>query len=138
MTNIFVDTNVFIYGRDQSSAFHQSAVEVLMDDAFDLYVSSKVISEYFAVCTKLGISEDNIWNFYEELKRNTSILNPDLESIAHFEALMKKYAPVGNRVFDMEIVSIMMANGISKLATANVRDFQEVMEVEIVPVLRNK
>lgn len=138
MTKIIVDTNVLIYGRNQSSIFHQSAVEILKDDSVELFVTSKIISEYFAVCTKLGISEDDIWSFYEELKRNTTLLHTDTESVIHFEELVKKYKPVGNRVFDIEIVSVMMANGVLKLATANVKDFQNIAEIEIVSLLRNE
>lgn len=138
MNKIVIDTNVLIYGRDQNSAFHQDAVEILTDNSVEIYVTSKIISEYFAVCTKFGISEGDIWSFYEELKRNASILFPNPESISHFEDILKRYKPVGNRVFDMEIVSVMMANGISKLATANVKDFQEIIEIEIVPILRKE
>jgi predicted nucleic acid-binding protein len=137
MTKIVIDTNVLIYGRDQSSAFHQNAVKVLTDVSSELYVTTKTISEYFAVCTKLGIKERDIWNFFEDLKRNTSFLMPDSESLIQFEDLITKYKPIGNRVYDMEIVSVMLSNGIQKLATANVIDFQAVKEIEIIPILRN-
>ena len=93
---------------------------------------------YFAVCTKLSIKEKDIWNFYRELRENTTLLFPDSDSIAYFEQLVKRYKPIGNRVFDIEIVSVMLANDISKLATANTKDFIDVKEIEVVSILRNE
>ena len=138
MTKILVDTNVLIYGRDQTSAFHNDAVDILLDNSTELYITSKIVSEYFAVCTKLGIKEGDIWSFYEELRRNTSLLYPNFESIAHFEELTKKYKPIGNRVFDMEIVSVMLANEITKIATANTKDFIGITEIELIQLSRRE
>jgi len=54
------------------------------------------------------------------LKENCNILKPTDRSLDVFETLIKKYKPRGNRVYDIEIVSIMLANEIKKVATANI------------------
>jgi hypothetical protein len=65
---------------------------------------------------------------------NADILFPDSLSLNHFEQLIQKYKPRGNRVFDLEIVSVAIANGIPEIATANLNDFQGLPEISVVPL----
>lgn len=134
MIDLMVDTNVLIYARDQRSAFHAGAVRTLTDPTHRLFVPTKVISEYFAVCSKLGIEESKIWTFYGDLKRNAQLLYPGANSMAIFETLIKQYQPRGNQVFDLAIVSVALANGISQLATVNTKDFSHVSEIQVTPI----
>ncbi len=134
MSKVIVDTNVLIYGLDPHSGFHTSSVELLRDISNTLFIPTKVVSEYFAVCSKLGIDDSIIWNFYEEIKQYTTILFPDQNSLIHFEILVKKYKPRGNRVFDIEIVSVALANNLTHVATANISDFQRISEIQLIPI----
>jgi hypothetical protein len=45
--------------------------------------------------------------------------------------LIKKYKPAANRVYDIEIISIMHANGIIDISTFNDKDFEMVEEIKI-------
>lgn len=134
MSKVILDTNVLIYGLDPHSGFHSTAVSLLTDINYSLYIPTKVISEFFAVCSKLEIEESLIWSFYDEIKRNTSLLYPDPNSLNHFEELVKKYQPRGNRVFDIEIVSIALANNLTHIASANIGDFQMISEIQLMPI----
>lgn len=127
-----MDTNVLIYALDESSVFHLRACEILQDENNLLFTTSKNISEYFAVCSKLGIESSKIWGFYEDLSNNLTFLFPNQDTLQHFEMLFQKYKPKGNRVYDIEIVSIMLANNIKHVATFNVDDFKNVSEIEIL------
>jgi len=69
--------------------------------------------------------------FYEELRINATILYPNPASLQHFQSLLAKYQPKGNRVYDVEIVSIMMSYELKKIATFNETDFKSIDEVEI-------
>ena len=129
---------MLIYRRDQTPVFHRSAVDVLMDNSLQLFVSSKIISEYFFVYTKSGISEDDIWHFYEKFKRITSVLNPGAESNIHLVRISKKIPICWKQFSDMETVSITMANGIPSLAIPIPWDFQEVTEIEFIQLLKNE
>ena len=91
----------------------------------------KNISEYFAVCSKLPVDRAHAVAFYEELLINATILYPNLASLQHFQSLLAKYQPKGNRVYDVEIVSIMMSYELKKIATFNEADFKSIDEVEI-------
>ena len=58
MNKILVDTNVLIYALDKNSLFYDRAVKILTKTDTIIYLTSKNISEFFAVCTKLKV--DNI------------------------------------------------------------------------------
>jgi len=134
MTNLIIDTNVLIYALDASSGFHQSAVNILRDSNYQLFIPSKVITEYFAVCSKLDIPTLDTIQFFRELSQNASILFPNPSSLSTFETLIQKYEPRGNRVFDLEIASVGIANQVLTIATANISDFQAINELNILEV----
>jgi predicted nucleic acid-binding protein len=131
MTKLVLDTNILIYALDVSSAFYGPASELLRSEQNKLFITAKSISEYFAVCSKLRIEPDVVFGFYEDLKRNGTILFPNQDSLTRLEALVRTYQPKGNRVYDVEIVSIMLSYDMQVLATFNVDDFKAIREVEI-------
>lgn len=55
-----VDTNIFIYTLDSSSPHHEMCDNFLKDIENELYTTSKNISEYMAVCTKIGVERDKM------------------------------------------------------------------------------
>lgn len=99
-----------------------------------MYVTTKNIAEFFAVLTKLSEPYQKIFEFYESIKSNTILLFPDPNSLIIFENLLRKYQPVGNRVFDIEIVSIALSNQIPTIATINTKDFSRISEISILPI----
>ncbi len=136
MNKVVLDTNVLVYSLDAQSNFHASAVAVLKDPSFELLVPTKVISEFFAVCSKLNVSFANAMSFYREIQRNASFLYPSATSIGYFEELLQLYQPRGNRIFDMEIVSVAMANGVDVIVTANVNDFLGIAGIGLLPLTK--
>jgi len=134
MNNLLLDTNVFIYALDNSSKFHNKSVELFENIDNNLFITTKNISEYFSVCSKLKFEINKALGFYADIKANFTILFPNEVSLNIFESLFKKYSPHGNRVYDIEIVSIMIASGLNKIATANVSDFNSIDEIEIIEI----
>lgn len=130
MNKLLIDTNVFIYDIDRSSKYHKPANEILNSDK-ELYTTTKNISEYFAVLTKLEISFDKIWRYYLDIKRNVNILYPGKKSLVLFEELIEKYQPKGNRIYDIEIVSVMTSYKIPLLGTFYLKDFTHIDEIDI-------
>jgi predicted nucleic acid-binding protein len=131
MNKILLDTNILIYALDKTSVFHQKASQIMQDENNHLFTTTKNISEYFAVCTKLAIGSVKMFGFYNDLQENLTFLYPNQASVQQFELLLRKYQPKGNRVFDVEIVSVMLAYDIKKIATFNIDDFKHINEVEI-------
>ena len=132
MNKVGVDTNIFIYTLDISSPFYKKCDGFLKDTKNELFTTTKNISEFIAVCTKIGIDKDKMKGFFNELKRNVTIVFPSPKSLITFEQLVDKYQPRGNRVYDIEIISILTANNIKKIATINVDDFKNITEIEII------
>jgi len=71
MTKVGIDTNIFIYTLDKSSTFHEKCYNFLKDNENDLYTTTKNISEYIAVCTKIGIDSEIMYGMYNEQCNNT-------------------------------------------------------------------
>jgi len=97
----------------------------------NLQTTTKNISEYFAVCSKLKLDKEKYFGFYQDIKNNIEMLYPTPDSLAHFESLLVKYEPKGNQVFDMEMVSVMLANNIMGIATINKKDFEHISEIRL-------
>jgi len=67
----------------------------------------------------------------EDIISNIKILCPTIESIRMFQSLLREYKPVGNRIFDLEIVSVMLSNSISFIATFNQKDFKDYLNIKL-------
>lgn len=126
-----VDTNILIYAYDSNSIFHSKAIAFLQDSNIDFYISSKNISEYFAVLSKQNQPFSKISLFYQDIIRQSTVLFPNKNSLQIFENLLQKYQPRGNRVFDIEIISIALANRINTIATINEKDFNQITEISL-------
>ncbi len=134
MINLVLDTNILIYALDKDSIFHSKSKEILENATFNRFITTKSITEYFAVCSKLDYELEKVIAFYDEIERNISFLFPSKESLFIFTELIKKYKPRGNRIFDIEIVSVMLANDVKNLATFNIDDFKNITEINLLPL----
>ncbi len=132
MTKIGVDTNIFVYTMDDSSPHHLKCDRFLKSTGNELYTTTKNLSEFIAVCTKIGVERAKMIGMYYEIKNNVTILYPTFQSLKIFEQLNEKYQPKGNRVFDIEIVSILITNKVNKIATINIDDFKTISEIKLV------
>ncbi|WNJ17215.1 PIN domain-containing protein [Pontibacter sp. G13] len=132
MSKVLLDTNVLIYALDAQSRYFQSAKRILTEPNYDLFLTTKVISEYFAVCSKMSVPFDLALGFFSELREHAIILFPDNTSLTYFEDLIRTHQPRGNRVFDLEIVSIAIAHQIAQIATANTSDFRLFSEISVL------
>jgi predicted nucleic acid-binding protein len=134
MKKVLIDTNIFIYDLDKNSIFHERAKKVLNDKTIELYTSSKNISEFISICTKLEINQDIALSYMEDIIENTSVLFPDRDSLLIFKDLLKTVNPKGNRVYDVEVASIMINNEINEIATVNEKDFSGIKKISIYKI----
>ena len=133
-TNLLIDTNVLIYAFNQDSDHYNFSISIFSNPNYTLFLTSKNISEFFAVTSKFKVTLKTSLNFYEDLKIYTKILFPSETSLSIFEKLIQQYQPKGNQVFDIEIVSIMLDNGIDQIATFNKKDFDKISEIQILEI----
>lgn len=126
-----IDTNILIYSFDQSSQFFNFSKKIIDDNKENVCIVYKTISEFVCVLSKIG-KYDVIQNELPKIIDELNILFPDYDSTNHFNNLVKKYKPKGNQAYDFEIVSVMMANNIKKIATINKDDYKNITEIELI------
>ena len=100
MTDLLLDTNIFIYAYDRSSPFHSKCAALFESPEFRFFTTSKNITECIAVMTKLDAPKPHIEQLLADISNNIIVLYPNASSLQIFETLFKKHAPRGNRVFD--------------------------------------
>lgn len=131
MTDLLLDTNIFIYAYDRSSPFHARSAALFNSPQLRLFTTTKNIAECVAVMSKLDYPKAHIEQLLEDISNNIIVLYPSAASLQLFGTLFKKYTPRGNRVFDLEIASVMLANGVVSIATVNTADFIRFEGIEL-------
>ncbi|MEZ4963018.1 MAG: hypothetical protein R2830_24540 [Saprospiraceae bacterium] len=101
MKHVIIDTNVLLYALDKGNMYHQQSLKLLNDPQLRLSITSKNISEYFAVCSKFNVALKDALPFYHQIRQNTNVPYPSDNSLSIFETLLQKYQPKGNQVFDL-------------------------------------
>src|SRR5438552_3121525 len=131
---ILVDTNLLIYSIDEDSKFYKKSTDLIYKSDFQLYTSSKNISEFLSVTTAskpYSLSIKDACNLAEGFFDYFEILYPSNQSFAIFRKLILIYSPRGLKIHDYEIVSIALANDIKKIATVNEKDFSDIQEIQL-------
>ncbi|NPV02223.1 MAG: type II toxin-antitoxin system VapC family toxin [Brevinematales bacterium] len=133
MIDVFLDTNILIYSMDMKSEFFSQAKSILYNPEYKFFISSKNISEFVAAVTRYRLmAYSALVQCIEAFCSSFNMLFPDDVSNNIFISLIKEYKPERNRVFDIEILSIMLANKITKIATYNEKDFTGIPGIEII------
>ena len=101
-TKLVLDTNVLIYGINEESRYFEDIKSVVENPRYHIYVTSKQISEFICVLSKLG-RYDVIENELPVILNQFKVIFPNKRSVRIFQELINKYKPVGTRVFDIEI-----------------------------------
>ncbi len=137
MNNILIDTNLLIYAIDEDSKYFNSVQELLNDKSLKFYITSKNISKFLSVITRIpnsNLSMKEALIIIEEFRSIFTILYPTEKSNLIFMELLEKYSPRGLKIHDFEIVSIALSNKIKSIATLNQKDFSGIEEIELVSV----
>jgi predicted nucleic acid-binding protein len=130
-TKLVLDTNILIYGINEESRYFEEINRVMENPRYQFFVTCKQISEFICVLSKLG-RYDAIENELPLILNKFKVIFPNKRSIRIFQDLINKYKPVGNIVFDIEIVSIMLSKNIKNLYSINVRDFNHIEEIQLI------
>lgn len=127
----FIDTNILIYFFDEDSEFYQFSRDLISCNINNACLASKTIAEFVCVMSKKGFY-NIIENELIKISSRFQIIYPNNLSLELFNDMVLKYKPKGNQSYDFEIVSVMLANGINKIATINKKDFLAIEEIEII------
>jgi len=133
MSKLLIDTNVLIYSIDEGSKYF-SSVQKIYSEQFELFTTSKNISEFLSVITRLpkkSLALNEALQVVDDFFNVMTILYPSPESFSLFQNLLRKYKPVGLKIHDFEILSIGLANQITNIATIHEKDFTKVKEIDL-------
>ena len=125
MNSLLVDTNVLIYSIDEDSKYFEEAQTILLNRSYDLYTTSKNLSEFLVVVTKSprkAISPRKALKILRDLTSFITILYPTPSSNKLFQEMIEKYNPTGFKIHDFEIASIALNHHINRIATFNRKD----------------
>ena len=126
-----IDTNILIYALNKDSAYYDFSRKIISENGENLYLAYKSVGEFICVMSKMG-RYDIIELEWDKIIRRFNILFSDSFSAEIYKKLILKYQPVGNHVYDFEIVSVMLNSGIRKIATVNLSDFIKIEEIDII------
>ncbi len=128
---IVIDTNILVYLLDTNSVFHQFARNIIDNNYQDICIVHKSISEFVSVLSKLG-RYDVVENELENIIDSFEILYPTYTSVEVFTELVRQHKPRGNKVYDFEIVSVMLSRNINKIVSINKDDFKMISDIEVI------
>ncbi len=133
MSDVLLDTNVLICALNSDSVYCEKAKSLLLNKEFNFFLTNKNISEFISVASKLQLMPyKDIIQTLRVFCSTVKLIYPDKRSNSIFNDLITKYQPAGIKVFDIEIISIMIANGLSIIATYNENDFNMIPGIEII------
>lgn len=135
MSKIVIDTNMLIYAIDNNSPHQGKSQAIINDQSHELYVTSKNISEFYAVATR-GIDPfidvNDAVRVIMHYRTIMHVLYPDENSSLVLDKLIQKYQPRGLKIHDYEIAAIALSNDINYIATFNVADFERIEEITVI------
>ena len=136
MSKLLVDTNLLVYTIDEDSIYFKEAQKILLDRSNDLYTTSKNLTEFLVVVTKIpqkSLSIREALDLVRDFTNFITILYPTPSSNVLFQEMIEKYNPTGLKIHDYEIASIALNHQINRIATFNKKDFLKIKEIELYP-----
>lgn len=129
---ILLDTNILLRGSESRHPHHaptKRALATLVNDGFDLCISSQSISEFLAVATRspadrgLGMTQANADAGLTRLIASVQVFYDTNVVIAEQRRLVVAHSVIGKSVHDTRLVATMNTYGITHLLTLNAKDF---------------
>jgi len=133
-----VDANVLVYALDSMAPQHLSS-RTLLDQARNglttLYVTSQVLCELYAIVTSARRvlrprSSAEAVAAIADLLSFLHVLPIPARTVEGWLDLLRRRPVTGASVFDLQIVSAMLANNIQRIYTFNTGDFKPFAEIE--------
>jgi predicted nucleic acid-binding protein len=120
-----VDTNVLVYSTVAGNAWHLPArqwLSGLQKAGVRLCLTTQILREYLVVLTRGAIFErtfstDQVLAQVEAFLPAFAILDEPVAASESLQTLVRRYGVRGKQVHDANMVAVMLAHGIRRLAT---------------------
>lgn len=141
-----LDTNILVYATFDDLPQYSIAKE-LRDVAalrkLEAYLSPQILAEFYSIVTnpqrvvkplsprKAGEIIDVYLKIFPILKIKDTTTQKMVE-------LAQKHKVIGQNIYDVQIVAIMLENRVRRIYTANDKDFRKFKEIEVVNPFKEK
>jgi predicted nucleic acid-binding protein len=137
-----LDTNVLIYALYADAEYHRAA-RLLVDQARSedaaLCFTPQVLAELYSVITNpRRVTEAKSPEAVLEVITNLiampglTLLPFPLDLVSRWTALLRQHPVSERKVFDVQLIATLLANGVKKLYTFNRIDFEPFAEIEVL------
>lgn len=143
--SVFLDTNGLLYQtfEDLDEIKYNKAIEILdelSNDGCNLFISSQILREFFAISTNSKIFQRPLTNQeavqkIQEFQDNFIILYDTNSSITILKKLIVQHKVERQKIHDTNIAATIIANNLDGLFTFNTKDFQIFKEIKLLEVL---
>ena len=130
---ILLDTNILIYSKQASSAYHAGVTNKLLifvATGKKLIVSPQILREFYVVATKpvnsngLGMSENDAMTEVENIVSVYTFLNDKKDLFEHWKTIVKQYQVKGKNAHDANVFAFMKTYNIKEIFSINDKDFK--------------
>jgi predicted nucleic acid-binding protein len=140
-SKVLIDTNILIYAIDASSPFHEKSLEVLQNaenGIIQAFIAEKSLYELAAVLSsqafvnkiKLDQIREHILYFADN--STFSLLHSTDQITNTIWRLFFNLNSRKNRIYDLVLAATAIEYGINTIYTKNVKDFEQIKELQIV------
>lgn len=135
-----LDTNVLVYGYYQQSPQH-AACRALLDQAQNLgaglCIAPQNLSEFYAIVTNpkrvtQPKSSTEALDLVAELLALPGMTLLPMPVRGCWTDLVRQHPLTGSKVFDAQVVATIFGNGVTKIYTFNVADFQRYNGLQVL------
>jgi len=137
-----LDTNLLVYALYRDMPQYRDARHMLertQEENAALCVSSQVLAEFYSIITnpKRVTTPFTSAAALREVEKicsapGVTVLPMPVDVIDRWITLLRGHPVTKKRVFDLQLIVTMLANGVKRIYTFNVRDFRPFPEVEAV------
>ncbi|TAN58082.1 MAG: PIN domain-containing protein [Rhodospirillales bacterium] len=129
---VFIDTNALIYANQDTSPLHAPAlarIDSWLNDGTPLWISRQVLREYLVVMSRPGLfqhslSIEDLSRRVQDFSRVFNVADEGADTTLALLKIIQDHKVSGRNIHDANIVATMLASGVRRLLTANVKDFQ--------------
>lgn len=138
----FIDANLLVYAFYPQVSQYRVARQVLdlaQEDDAGLCVSSQVLAEFYAVVTNPKrvapvLKPRAALQRIDEVRSlpGLTIVPLPVDVVDRWVILLRRRPVTRKRIFDVQLVATMLANGVQRILTFNVKDFRPFPEIEAI------
>lgn len=139
---VMLDTNVLVYALYEGAPQHRAAFHLLdqaQTEGSLFCVSPQVLAEFYSVITNprrvsSPFAPNEVLQEVDNIRAlpGMTVLPVPLDLVDRWAELVRRYPVTGRKVFDLQLVATMLGNGVKKMYTFNVTDFEPFPEVEVL------